>query len=164
MRTEKQLKQLEEARKHIKNREHSEETKKKISQANDGNFFAKCDYCEKEFHTKKSSFNKSKRHFCCMECYSKYRSEKMPKEEQPAYGSGLPEKEREKRIKARTIFHHYMRDNNLERQPCEICGEIAEAHHDDYDKPLEVRWLCTKHHKEWHKQHKDADLLDGEYD
>lgn len=40
----------------------------------------------------------------------------------------------------------------LTRQPCEVCGsEKAQAHHDDYSKPLDVRWLCTTHHAEWHK-------------
>ena len=35
------------------------------------------------------------------------------------------------------------------KQPCEICGApIAEAHHDDYSKPWEVRWLCKRHHEE----------------
>lgn len=34
---------------------------------------------------------------------------------------------------------------------CERCGcEKVEAHHEDYDKPLEVRWLCKKHHREIH--------------
>jgi len=31
--------------------------------------------------------------------------------------------------------------------PCEICGcEKSEAHHDDYSRPLDVRWLCRVHH------------------
>lgn len=35
------------------------------------------------------------------------------------------------------------------RKPCEVCGnEQSEAHHDDYSKPWEIRWLCQKHHKE----------------
>ena len=46
-----------------------------------------------------------------------------------------------------------IRDGRLIRQPCEVCGhEPAEAHHDDYSKPLDVRWLCTKHHAEHHKR------------
>ena len=39
----------------------SKETRAKISKANNGNFFAKCDYCGKEYHTKKSAFLKRKR-------------------------------------------------------------------------------------------------------
>lgn len=40
----------------------------------------------------------------------------------------------------------------LLKNPCEVCGsKDSMAHHDDYDKPLDVRWLCGKHHKEWHR-------------
>jgi hypothetical protein len=32
-----------------------------------------------------------------------------------------------------------------------VCGNAAtHAHHDDYSKPLEVRWLCRAHHSEHH--------------
>lgn len=40
----------------------------------------------------------------------------------------------------------------LIRQACEVCGEAkTEAHHDDYSKPFDVRWLCARHHAEWHR-------------
>jgi hypothetical protein len=46
-----------------------------------------------------------------------------------------------------------IRQGILIRLPCEICKtEIdVQAHHDDYNKPLDVRWLCRKHHREHHK-------------
>jgi hypothetical protein len=45
-----------------------------------------------------------------------------------------------------------MSTGKLIRQPCEVCGsKKVEAHHDDYTKPLDVRWLCKKHHAEHHK-------------
>ena len=87
----------------------------------------------------------------------------MPPEEQNAYGTGNDYAERLRRKKAREILNHYLRDNHISRKPCEICGaEKSEAHHDDYDKPLEIRWLCFKCHREWHKIHDNPELLGGE--
>lgn len=44
---------------------------------------------------------------------------------------------------------------------CEVCGATkAQAHHDDYNKPLEVRWLCREHHEEWHKHNKPIYLTE----
>lgn len=55
------------------------------------------------------------------------------------------------RMRARTAVGNAVRDGRLERKPCEVCGAIrVEAHHEDYGKPLEVRWLCRKHHNEAH--------------
>ena len=46
-----------------------------------------------------------------------------------------------------------IRSGALQKMPCEVCGSKSRvhAHHDDYSKPLEVRWLCSKHHTEWHE-------------
>ena len=45
-----------------------------------------------------------------------------------------------------------VKDGSLLRQPCEVCGasKKVHAHHDDYGKPLAVRWLCPSHHHEAH--------------
>ena len=53
--------------------------------------------------------------------------------------------------RARVMVRHRIRSGALKRLPCEVCGEPkTHGHHDDYSKPLDVRWLCAKHHKEVH--------------
>lgn len=56
-----------------------------------------------------------------------------------------------------------IRSGSLKESSCEVCGEWRirsdgqrdiVAHHDDYNKPLDVRWLCKVHHAEWHRTHK----------
>jgi ribosomal protein S27AE len=45
-----------------------------------------------------------------------------------------------------------VRTGKLVPQPCEVCGAInVHAHHDDYSKPLEVRWLCPEDHSHVHR-------------
>lgn len=39
----------------------------------------------------------------------------------------------------------------ITRMPCIKCGRKAQAHHEDYNKPLDVIWLCPKHHQELHR-------------
>ena len=58
-----------------------------------------------------------------------------------------------KKKNARSAVSRRVRSGKLTRQPCEVCGmPNAEAHHEDYDKPLEVRWLCTSHHRALHER------------
>ena len=60
-------------------------------------------------------------------------------------------------IRRRAAFtvHSALKKGEIKKQPCEICGnEKVHAHHDNYNNPLDIRWLCLKHHKEWHKNNK----------
>lgn len=59
---------------------------------------------------------------------------------------------KEKR-RAHKIVENAIVAGHIERLPCERCGdENTHAHHDDYSRPLEVMWLCPKHHKARHKE------------
>jgi ribosomal protein S27AE len=60
---------------------------------------------------------------------------------------------------AHTAVGNAIRDGLLQKRPtCEQChrGGRIEAHHDDYSKPLEVRWLCPPCHDEADKQRRAA--------
>ena len=62
-----------------------------------------------------------------------------------------PEKNR-----ARRILLYHKRKGSVIQQPCEVCGNPkTQAHHDDYSRPLEVRWLCMICHKRHHITHKE---------
>lgn len=59
--------------------------------------------------------------------------------------------------KAHVLVDNYIRDGKLIRPKfCEKCNCecTPQAHHNDYTKPLEITWLCTKCHSEWHKNNK----------
>ncbi len=54
-------------------------------------------------------------------------------------------------VSAHSTLGSAVADGRLVHQPCEVCGSSkTDAHHDDYAKPLDVRWLCRVHHKEHH--------------
>jgi ribosomal protein S27AE len=56
---------------------------------------------------------------------------------------------------------HAVRKGALLRQPCEVCGSASvQAHHDDYARPLDVRWLCVKHHAEHHVRARLSELIE----
>ena len=61
------------------------------------------------------------------------------------------------KAEAHRIVSQAIQSGVLRKQPCECCGAIiAAAHHDDYLKPLKVRWLCRTHHAEWHRLNGEA--------
>jgi ribosomal protein S27AE len=59
------------------------------------------------------------------------------------------------RIKARahSAIEYALESGRLTRpDSCEQCGGSGtiHAHHDDYERKLDVRWLCARCHKEFH--------------
>lgn len=61
------------------------------------------------------------------------------------------------RYAAHVITGNAIRDGKLiQASNCSVCNstEKIEGHHDDYTKPLEVRWMCEECHKEWHCHNK----------
>lgn len=87
---------------------------------------------------------------CMKEFYYMYRRTKRGKEAHRAESkrNRLKYPEREK---TRQLTGSYIRSGRLIRKPCEVCSGLkVDAHHDDYSKPLNVRWLCRRHHIETH--------------
>jgi len=87
--------------------------------------------------------------------YKKYERERFKKPERKAQ---LAEYQRKSRIKnrdkwiARRQLRYAVVTGKLAKKPCEICGNpVSEAHHHDYSKPLDVRWLCFVHHRNEHR-------------
>jgi ribosomal protein S27AE len=55
------------------------------------------------------------------------------------------------RAVARAYANVYQRRGKLVPQPCERCQAAGvQKHHDDYTRPLEVRWFCRKCHLDLH--------------
>ncbi|NDC96288.1 hypothetical protein EBZ38_09895 [bacterium] len=65
-------------------------------------------------------------------------------------------KRNRQKVNAHGRVNKAIKAGKLMKMPCEKCGSLnVHGHHDDYTKPLEVRWLCPKHHGEQHRIYKD---------
>jgi hypothetical protein len=54
---------------------------------------------------------------------------------------------------AHKAVENALRIGEMTRSPCSVCGAAeAQAHHPDYSRPLDVVWLCDKHHKAEHRR------------
>jgi hypothetical protein len=52
------------------------------------------------------------------------------------------------RKRARGMISSAVASGRLTRKPCICCGHPnSQAHHEDYAKPLEIKWLCRKCHR-----------------
>lgn len=121
---------------------------------------SKCGRCKEikplsEFN--KDATTKKKVHCYCKECACLAAKEHHFKHRDKALERMRLYNKSRNRNSAHKKATEALRTGVLKRQPCEECGaEKTDAHHDDYAKPLEVRWLCRSHHIQWHNKHGEA--------
>lgn len=61
------------------------------------------------------------------------------------------------KVAAKVMVANAKASGRLVPRSCRVCrSKKVEAHHPDYGKPLEVVWLCRKHHKELHRMEPPA--------
>lgn len=98
--------------------------------------------------------------------YQRKRPKRTPEQEREKYVAYMkklhgedwkPRSERpvnpmkELKRKAMVTYRTALKRGKLTRTPCHVCGESkVEGHHPDYARPLDVVWLCKKHHMEIH--------------
>lgn len=99
-------------------------------------FRAKCKKCYAELVSEYRSANIDK----FREYNARYRREQLANNEEYRH-----------KDQARKKLWWATKSGKVEKLPCEVCGDRAEAHHHEgYDKPLNVKWLCKTHHMEAH--------------
>jgi len=58
-------------------------------------------------------------------------------------------------VRVRSMTQTAINSGKLIKENCEACGaERVDAHHDNYNNPFSIRWLCRKHHAEWHENNR----------
>lgn len=88
----------------------------------------------------------------CQDCATRYWRISVHSWPCPKCGSSRASRVSPEMSYAHRLVAKAIKDGELVKQPCEVCGQVrVEAHHEDYDKPLEVKWFCVKHHRRVHR-------------
>ncbi len=116
-----------------------------------------CDSCGESFLARAYDVAHGAGKFCSRQCQRASQARLNAKNNE----TGIPLAVRAKARKMRTdpavfashrIVSEAVKRGELVRGTCEVCGkEKVDGHHDDYSKPLAVRWLCRKHHLAHHR-------------
>lgn len=111
-------------------------------------FLNKCKSCTKKNATEHRNKNLEK-----VREYDRIRASNPERRKAAAAISTAWRQEDERRAKCHRQVSYAIKTGELMRQNCEKCGnENSLAHHEDYDKPLMVNWLCQPCHKQRHKE------------
>ena len=117
----------------------------KHKQMSDG-YLNKCKSCKKEYQKEHRLENVE-----YYRSYDKQRQKNRDRQKAVQASSLRWRKRNPDKYKAQTAVGNAVRDGKLVKEPCQVCGDQSvHAHHEDYTKPLDVVWLCPKHHSEKH--------------
>lgn len=101
----------------------------------------------------------------CQDTGRKYAAKRKTLEERRKRANEMKrrkEKTPEGRMKklAQKALHGAVKRGTVKRKPCEVCGSRdSQAHHDDYSKRFDVKWLCRRHHMARHRKYAFASAV-----
>ena len=116
------------------------------------NAIAECHWCGTHFETWKAWLRRGRGRFCSDTCKGKYgRSlQDQTGKNNNAWKHGQARSPARRR--AWNAVAKAKAKGRLKAGSCAVCGATASvhAHHPNYDKPLEIVWLCRAHHDAEH--------------
>lgn len=132
--------------------------------------YIKCNDCG-EFKLKKEYYNLTSCNYRCKKCRHIHRLEQYDLTQKQAieytrnwtkankeYVREYERKRSKRRDKSLKMQCRHkvaiaLKANKIRKKCCGVCGKlIVEAHHEDYNKPLKVIWLCHTHHMDLHRK------------
>ena len=124
-------------------------------QKNSGLYEYRCKGCKHDYYIENREINLPKKREYQRKYYKTERGGKLKR----ATSRKMYRKHQE-RWDAKRIIKEAVNSGKIKILNCEVCNSSkTEGHHPDYSKPLVVRWLCTKHHRDLHRKFKGIDLL-----
>ena len=100
---------------------------------------------EKKKCSKCGIINQRKNQRYCIDCHLAY----MRNWRKTHRLEGLPRK----KMNCRSHANTYLRRGKIQKENCIKCGSVnSQMHHEDYDKPLDVIWMCRPCHIDMHNQ------------
>lgn len=133
-----------------------------------GKVWRQCERCETAFRAKRWDVERGAGKFCSRACQLSDNGSKTAKSPH-GYRVGAPEGRKGAAVRVARHNHVFprphptlhstvrskvrlaLRKGLLVRLACQHCGsERSQAHHEDYDKPLDVLWLCQSCHFKHH--------------
>lgn len=125
-----------------------------------------CSWCSESFLANSWDVNRGRGIYCSISCKSAYGRSLQDQSGvfNPAWKGGVAKINADKKRRdwananpqkkrAHHLVERALDRGDLVRGPCAHCGAIGkvDAHHEDYEAPLDVTWLCRPCHLKHHR-------------